>query len=193
MSNAKAVLGRVLTVVLIAALAAFLLVFFTNDGVFEWAFRRHQNTLSWVVRPLLILPFCFFAYRRSLNGMLATILAILTSMFWFPAPMEVDPRVAEFLAMERARLKAGFDLQNIAAIVFVAAFLVALAVAFWRRSLVWGGAVAVLGAVGKSAWSVLASPEGGSAVLPFAAAGVVALLVALVLASRFRKRSGRKD
>lgn len=192
MSNANPAINRILTALLITGLAAFLLVFFANDAVFEWAFRRHQNTLSWVARPLLLLPYCYFAYRRSLNGLLLTVLAIATSMVWFPVPAQVDPRVAEFLAMERARLKAGFDLQNVATILFICAFLFALAAAFWRRSLIWGGAVAMIGAGAKSAWSVIASPEGGSTVLPFAAGGAIILLAALVLASRYLKRSGRE-
>ena len=33
-----------------------------------WAWARHHNILSWYIRPLFLLPFCFFAYRRSLPG-----------------------------------------------------------------------------------------------------------------------------
>ena len=33
-----------------------------------WAWERHHNVLSWSVRPLLLLPFCWFAYRRNLLG-----------------------------------------------------------------------------------------------------------------------------
>lgn len=189
MLNTKTISSPLLTVILIAALGAFLFVFFTNEAVFEWAFERHQNTWSWVARPLLILPYCYFAYKRSLNGIFLTILAIVTSMFWFPTPAEVDPRVTEFLTMERERLNAGFDRPNMIGIIFVVGFLVALAAAFWRRSLILGGAVAVLGAGAKSAWSIIASPEGGSAVLPFAIGGALVLVVALLVASKFLKQS----
>ena len=179
------------TLLLIAALAAVLYVFFTNDSFFEWAFERHQNTLSWVARPVLILPYCYFAYRRSLNGILLTVLAIATSMFWFPVPAEVDPRVADFLLMERERLEAGFDRENIFAIIMIVAFLGGLAAAFWRRSLLWGGFVAVLGAGGKALWSVIASPESGAAVIPFALGGLVLLLAVLALVSWRRRRAGQ--
>lgn len=30
-----------------------------------WVWARHHNELSWYVRPLFIVPFCWFAYRRS--------------------------------------------------------------------------------------------------------------------------------
>src|SRR4028119_50008 len=56
-----------------------------------WAWERHHNVLSWYIRPLFFLPFCFFAYRRSLWGMTLSLLALATSMFWFPAPGEVRP------------------------------------------------------------------------------------------------------
>ena len=32
-----------------------------NDSL-NWAWARHQNPLSWYIRPLFILPFCYFAY-----------------------------------------------------------------------------------------------------------------------------------
>ena len=136
--------------VLLAAIVAFLIAFFTQEAFFEWAFERHQNTWSWVARPLLILPYAYFAWRRSLNGVLLTILAILTSMFWFPAPETVDPQVAGFLAMEKERLLAGFDQQNLIAIALILIYGWALAAAFWMRSVLLGAAVAVSGALGKA-------------------------------------------
>jgi hypothetical protein len=35
-----------------------------ND-VATWAWARHHNILSWYIRPLFLLPFCLFAYRRG--------------------------------------------------------------------------------------------------------------------------------
>src|SRR4028119_1666120 len=67
-----------------------------------WAWERHHNVLSWYIRPLFLLPFCFFAYKRSLWGMTLTLLALATSMFWFPAPGEASPAVKEMPAAGRA-------------------------------------------------------------------------------------------
>lgn len=92
-------------IVLILILVIFLGFFFFHDGFFHWAFERHHNTLSWFIRPLMILPFCYFAYKRSINGMLASILALFTSMFWFPVPSQIDPQVVEFLEMEKEYLR----------------------------------------------------------------------------------------
>ncbi len=57
------------------------------------AWERHHNVLSWYVRPLFILPLAHFSYRRSLSGIALTLVALWTSVFWFPAPARVDPRV----------------------------------------------------------------------------------------------------
>ena len=34
----------------------------------NWAWARHHNPLSWYIRPLFVLPFCYFAYKRSVWG-----------------------------------------------------------------------------------------------------------------------------
>jgi hypothetical protein len=82
-----------------------------NTGEFvAWAWGRHHNVLSWYIRPLFILPFCYFAYRRNLRGITLTVVALATSMFWFPAPERADPRAAEFLAAEREYLTADWTL-----------------------------------------------------------------------------------
>ena len=49
-----------------------------ND-VAAWAWARHHNILSWYIRPLFLLPFCFFAYRRSLLGIAVTLVALATA------------------------------------------------------------------------------------------------------------------
>jgi hypothetical protein len=42
-----------------------------------------------------------------------TVVALATSMFWFPAPERVDPRAAEFLAVEREYLTSGWSLWKV--------------------------------------------------------------------------------
>jgi hypothetical protein len=61
----------------------------------SWAWERHHDPLSWWSRPLFLIPFAFFAYRRSSVGIAVTLVALATSMFWFPRPARVDPQVAE--------------------------------------------------------------------------------------------------
>ncbi len=182
-------MSRIVTIALTTSIGVFLFVFFTNDAFFDWAFARHQNTLSWAARPLLLLPYGYFAFRRSLNGVLATVLAILTSMFWFPEPNSVDPQVTEFLALERERLEAGFDAGNLVAIPAVLFFLIGLAAAFWRRSLIWAAMVALSGAVAKVVWSLVVAPGSGGAIIPFAVGGALALCIGLWIVSRRRGRS----
>jgi hypothetical protein len=69
----------------------------------NWAWARHHNPLSWYIRPLFILPFCYFAYRKNLLGVVVTLVAVTSSMFWFPAPSTVDPTAARFLAAQKLK------------------------------------------------------------------------------------------
>ncbi len=170
--------NRILALGILASIAALLWLFANSPPFLEWAFERHQNSLSWWARPLLMMPYCYFAIKQSLNGILVTILAILTSMFWFPAPDQPDPQVLEFLAMERATLTSGWNLPNIFSALAVLVFFASVASALWRRSVILGIAIAVAGAFLKALWSIFASPDGGVAVIPFALTGALLLVVA---------------
>ena len=55
------------------------------DGFLSWAWSRHHNPLSWYIRLLFLLPFCYFAYKRSTWGIVLTLFALATSMVWFPS------------------------------------------------------------------------------------------------------------
>ena len=166
----------------------------TTDEVAAWAWARHHNELSWYIRPLFLLPFCYFAYRRSLWGIVLTVLALLTSMFWFPAPERVDPRAAEFLAAERDYLTGDWTLTKILLALLVPVSFAALAVAFWRRSLVWGLAVINASGLVKVVWSFYFGEEsGGLTLLPSALVGLaVCDAVILYVVRRMRKRSSSK-
>lgn len=181
---------RLLAIALLFLIVLLLTVFFTNPAFFGWAFERHQNTASWLVRPLLLLPFCYFAWRRSLAGIVASVLAILTSMFWFPAPVAPRADVTEFLAMERRLLSEGWTgrplFSALAAIVYGAA----LAAAFWKRSWKLGVVVAAAGAVLKILWSGFLSPDAGLSVIPFALGGLAVLVVVVLIVMRWAPRRG---
>jgi hypothetical protein len=119
----------------------------------NWAWARHHNPLSWYIRPLFVLPYCYFAYRKSVTGLALTVVAVLTSMFWFPAPDEVGPRAAAFLAMERDYVTRDWTWAKSASTGLVPLWFVALGWAFWRRSWIAGIVVVNVGAALKVVWS----------------------------------------
>lgn len=170
----------VLLALLFSALSlGFLVLAFTHEPFFNWAFKRHQNLLSWYIRPLFIIPFCYFAYRRSRAGIAATVFLLFTSMFWFDQPDTVSEEVKGFLQMEREWLRGGWTFSKLIMALLVPISLTALGAAFWWRNLWVGLAVMVLIAVGKMFWSVSYGGESGKSVMLPAFAGL-ALCIALV-------------
>jgi hypothetical protein len=177
------------------ALALFAVVIIaatgTTDEFIAWAWARHHNVLSWYIRPLFLLPFCYFAYKRSLWGIVLTVVALATSMFWFPAPQHSSPAVNEMLASEREYLTANWTLWKVVIALLVPLGFAALALAFWRRSLAWGLAVINAMVLFKIGWTFLFSTEAGAmSHLPAAVLGLV-LCDALILyfMRRMRPRS----
>src|SRR4028118_1442354 len=172
---------------LVLVLFAMMVVAVTgNAGEFmAWAWERHHNVLSWYIRPLFVLPFCFFAYKRSLWGMTLSLLALATSMFWFPAPGEVGPAVEEMLGAEREYLTANWTLWKVLMALVVPASFVALGLAFWKRSLVWGLAVVNAAILIKIGWTFVFGTEAGAmAHLPAAVLGLVACNALVVYVMR---------
>ena len=164
-----------------------------NDFL-SWVWARHHNELSWYVRPLFLLPFCFFAYKRSLPGILVTLLIFPTSLFWFPAPENPSARVEGYLAWERQFLLEGSFAARIALGLLVVTFFVALAAAFWRRSWMWGLAVINAGTLLKVIWSVAFGGAAGWASLAPSVFTLIVTDAALLLAMRFLKhRRGRHE
>jgi hypothetical protein len=154
-----------------------------------WAWERHHNILSWYIRPLFLLPFCFFAYRRSLWGMTLTLLALATSMSWFPAPGEASPAVEEMLGAERKYLTTNWTLWKVLIALLVPATFAALGLAFWKRSLVYGLAVVNAAVLVKIAWTFLFGTEAGAmSHLPAALLGL-AVCDALILYAMRRLRA----
>jgi hypothetical protein len=157
------------------------------DAFLSWAWARNHNLLSWYIRPLFLLPFCYFAYKRSIKGIALTLLALATSMFWFPEPEQPDPKVLEFLAAEKEYLTGNWTLWEVLMSLLVPASLAALALALWRRSLFCGLAVINAMMLTKSAWSFYYGGDSGRALLPPALVGVVVCsAVILYVAHRIR-------
>ncbi len=164
----------------------------TVNDVVIWAWARHHNILSWYIRPLFLIPFCYFAYRRSGKGMVGTLIALATSMFWFPAPAQPDPQVIAFLHAERAYLVSPWTPQKLVLSLVVPGFFLLLGLAFWRRSWWYGLGIinAMIGA--KFIWGMVFAGDTWYAILPPALLGMAVCNVA-VLGLRWRSsaRLGR--
>src|SRR5215218_11439603 len=162
----------------------------TLDEFVAWAWERHHNVLSWYIRPLFFLPFCYFAYKRSLSGMILTLVALATSMFWFPAPGRLDPMTLEFLAVEREYLTGDWTLAKVLQALLVPISL-ALGLVFWKRSIVYGLVLINAMVLVKLVWSFYFGDEsGGLTLLPSALAGLaVCDAVILYVVHRIRKGS----
>lgn len=150
----------------------------------EWAWARHHNVLSWYIRPSFLIPFCWFAWRRSALGIGLTLIALATSMFWFPAPQTVSPEVEAMLAGEMAYLTAEWSAWKIAIALLVPASFAALGAAFWRRSLLWGAVVANLMVLIKIVWTFVFTPEGAMAHLVPAVVGLAVIDAAFLIVWR---------
>ena len=171
-----------------AATIILIVVFMTNDAFFNWAFERHHNILSWYIRPLFIIPMVVFAFKKSFTGIFASIFALFTSMFWFPAPAESSPRVLEFLAFEMDYLKGTWTAPKIIISLAVPLFFFMLLVSAWQRNWKWLLGVIIGAAVLKSVWSVAFSGEAGLSVLKPALLGLVVCIGVLGFIMRKHKR-----
>jgi hypothetical protein len=159
-----------------------------NDFL-PWAWARHHNLLSWYIRPLFLLPFCYFAYRRSWRGILLTLVGLATSMFWFPAPAQPDPRAITMLEAEREYLTGAWPLWKIGLMLLVPAGLTAVGAAFWKRSFWYGVAVINAMVLTKIVWTfVIAEADGALLHLTPAVLGLAICNVVLVVAVRLMQR-----
>ncbi|MFC5064738.1 hypothetical protein [Actinomycetospora atypica] len=156
----------------------------------EPAWARHQNPWSWYVRPLFLLPLAAAAWRRSPTGIVVTLLALATSMAWFPAPDVVDPRIAEFIAYERAWFASAWGPADLLGVLVVVTLVVAYCAAFWRRSPLLGAVLLVVMAGGKLAWG-LTGTRGAAAMLAPALVGLVVCLAGVGLAAALGRRQER--
>mgnify|MGYP006994440141 CR=1 FL=1 len=152
----------------------------------EWAWARHHNPWSWYIRPLFLVPYCYFAWRRNLFGVLITILALASSMFWFPAPMNPDPKAVEFLKAERQYLLSPWNFTKVFFAVLVPLFFVLLGLAFWRRNILAGLAAVNLATIIKIGWSFYFAGHSGWTVVAPALVGVVVINCVVLASAKLR-------
>ncbi len=189
MKNKKT--DKILAIVFIILSISFIAFAAINRSFFDWAFSRHHNVLSWYIRPVFLIPFCYFAYKRSLGGIFGTVFLLLTSMFWFQAPAQASSQVQSFLAMEKEYLTGSWNAYKILITLLVPLSLSALALAFWKRSLWIGISVLVFIAVAKMVWSVAFGNSAGTSVIAPAVIGL-AICIALVIIG-FKKLEKKKS
>jgi hypothetical protein len=163
----------------------------TLEDLAAWAWARHHNEWSWWIRPFFLLPWCWFAWRRSAAGLALTFVALATSMAWFPAPEVPSAMTTAVLVAERDYLLGPWGPAKVAVALLVPASLAALAMAFWRRSFAWGVAVLNGMVLAKIAWTFVIFPtEGALHHLVPAGAGLLGCNLALALALAWRWRQG---
>ncbi len=174
--------------ILFGVLSVAFIVLMARDQVFfEWAFSRHQNILSWYIRPIFMIPICYFAFKRNATGISATIFLLLISMFWFPSPNAIDPKVEDFLAMERVYLTENWTAAKIMVTSIVPISMGLLIWGLWKRNLKAGIGVLVGIAVGKIIWSVAEGGSSGAKVIVPAILGLLICLLAILWWYKKRK------
>ncbi len=163
----------ILGIVFAVATIVFVILFLTNDSIFNWAFARHHNVWSWYIRPLFIIPIILFAFKKSLTGIFVSVFALFTSMFWFSAPEISSPQVMAFLAYEMDYLKGEWTAPKIIMSLSVPIFFIVLIIAAWKRNWKLLLGVVIAAAVLKIVWSVVFSGEAGMSILKPAIIGLV--------------------
>lgn len=155
----------------------------------NWAWARHLNPLSWYVRPLFILPFCYFAYKKSVWGMALTVGAVTSSMFWFPVPTTPDPRAVALLAVEREYVSGPWTLGRIVLTALVPIWFVALARTVRRRSRLGVATVIGSGTLLKVGWLFRVAGSSAWAIIPPVALGTAVSAGLLLIAYTRVRRS----
>lgn len=172
---------KTLAIIFVICSIGLLIAFIFNRDLLEWAFARHHNQLSWYIRPLFIIPFCYFAFNRSLAGISFTLFCIFTSMFWFPEPSSVNAKIQEYLQYEVDYLTGDWGIYKILITLIVPLSLTLLALAFWQRNIWFGLLIMALIAIGKVGWSIIFAGESGKSIIAPAILGLVVCLVFVYL------------
>lgn len=180
--------NKILTLLLTFLSILFIAFMIFDTNFFEWTFTRHQNILSWYIRPLFLIPLCFFAYRHNPFGVALTVFLLLTSMLWFPEPAIVSDKVKEFLIMEKNYLTTNWTIYKALISSLVPLSLSLLARAFWKRSIKTGISIIIIIAIAKASWSIAEGGTSGQTVIIPAIIGLIICIGAIYFGyKRFEK------
>jgi len=125
------------------------------EDFWSWAWARHHNILSWYIRPLFLFPYCYAAYHHSLLGITTSVIALATSMFWFPPPANPNPAVLLALQAEKEYLLGPWQTWKTALALIVPLTFTLLALAFWNKSFWWGVGVVNTMVIIKILWTAV--------------------------------------
>ncbi len=184
----RAFSNRLIALISLVLTIAFIVVSMTNKTFFDWVFERHHNQWSWYIRPIFIIPFCYFAYRKNLAGISATVFGLFTSMAWFNKPNIVNESVIQFLQFEKDWLYGEWTTQKVILILTVPISFALLGLAFWKRSLYWGIIIVVLVAIGKIVWSIQNAGESGKSIILPALIGLIICCVLIWIGAKRIKK-----
>ena len=173
-------LDRIMGLFFAISTVVLIYMFFTNRDFFTWAFSRHQNILSWYIRPLFIIPIVIGAYKQSFSILFMSIFGLFTSMFWFPEPAVVDKSVDGFLNFEKTYLTSGWSPDKIVALIAIILFFIFLIFTTWNRKWKWLLVVIAAGAVLKVIHSLVFSGEDALSIVKPAVLGLILCVAAVV-------------
>lgn len=112
------------------------------------------------------------------------VVALATSMFWFPAPSTPQPRIAEFLEAERQYLLGPWPPDKLIFAALVPLFFAVVGLAFWRRSIVLGLTAINTASVIKIMWGFIYGGASGWSVVVPALVGLAIINATAVFALR---------
>ncbi len=153
-----------------------------------WYFERHLNPLSWAIRPLFVLLFCYFSYKRKPLLAVFTIILTFTSAVWFPKPDIVNPMVQNFLQVEKEWLLGPWTYLKVFETMLIVIGLFSLGAAFWYRSIKIGLLVLGLVTIAKIAWSVFHGKGSSPVLIVFAVFTLLVSSAVIYIANRYFSR-----
>jgi len=171
----------IIAIMLIYSSVLLIIAFSKGIHIGEWIWDRHQNLFSWYSRPLFIIPACYYAYRQKVGFIIAILVLLATSLFWFAPPLEVSSTVSGYLEWERqAFLNPDNRLPLFLLSIAVIVFLILLFYAFWHRNYWIGLLVLNIGNLLKIAVSVAFGGEAGkAAIIPTLSSILILNLIAV--------------